>query len=159
MAVRDDEVMPVRNDIGFKYSPEYLALAVSFIGAMIFVVRCIVVSRNDPFTAAALIGVTSIGGAVRVVMFSVIAPLSYLLGAASLWSAGLRMGQRILGRRLGWPLTMLLLLAGIACMTFAFYYNGGFGIGLWSGLSYVLFFLVLSVASAAMLAEVAIAMV
>jgi hypothetical protein len=141
MAVRDDIDAPARTGSTVSFLNEHIALLVPFVGVLIFAIRCLVVTRSDPFTAAALAAETSIGDAIRAIVLSGLQPLVYLIGTVCLWMAtSLAFKQRLLHRGWGGPGAFLLLLVGAAAYMVYVYYAGGFRAGVYTGLMLTLFF-------------------
>jgi hypothetical protein len=74
---------------------DHVALLLSIIGALIFAFRCVVVSAGDPYVAFILVTETSVGDAVRALLFTVVPILLLLLSLVVSFTA---MARIIMGR-------------------------------------------------------------
>jgi hypothetical protein len=59
---------------------DHIALLIPIAGALIFALRCVIVSEGDPYVASMLVSTTSIGDATRALLFTVM-PLLLLVSA------------------------------------------------------------------------------
>jgi hypothetical protein len=66
---------------------EHLALLASITGALIFAFRCIIVSEGDPYVASILATQTSIGDAIRALLFTVVPILLFGLSFVAAFAA------------------------------------------------------------------------
>jgi hypothetical protein len=99
MAVRDDDggfrtTPPPRANPLLSFARDHLALLISIVGALIFVFRCIIVSSGDMYVAFILIAETSVGDAIRALLFTLLPFLLYV----SSYVAAVAVGKRILDR-------------------------------------------------------------
>lgn len=65
-------------------------LPVSVVAALIFAIRCVIVTRGDPYTAAILLAQTSLGDAIRALLFSTLPFLLCLVATIAAYNAGRR---------------------------------------------------------------------
>jgi hypothetical protein len=80
MAVRDEASDATAQDkpsdnLLLSLARDHFALLVSIIGTLIFAFRCVVVSAGDPYVAFILATETSVGDAIRALLFPMIALL------------------------------------------------------------------------------------
>jgi hypothetical protein len=130
MAVRDDANTRAGRDEGStpallsnklqRFASQHVALIVPFIGVVIFAIRCTVVSRGDPNTAAILIAEASIEDAIQVVVLWVLPALLTALIFIIAWSAG----EHTLARGLFDPVTIALALTIIVLIFGALFLGG-----------------------------------
>ena len=59
-----------------------VTLVASIVAALIFAIRCVIVSKGDPYTASILLTQTSLGDAIRALLFS-LGPILLTIGAMS----------------------------------------------------------------------------
>src|SRR5262245_43225944 len=84
MAVEDDDdgfrttPAPRRNPL-LAFARDNLALLVPVIAALIFAFRCLIVSEGDLYVASILVSTTSIGDAIRALLFTVVPALILIL--------------------------------------------------------------------------------
>jgi hypothetical protein len=90
------------------FAREHVTLLVSIVGAIVFAIRCIVVSGNDIYVATALLAETSVGDAVRALLFTLLPILIVLLFFGTSFAASTRI---IKGRWRDW-MTLGLALIG-----------------------------------------------
>lgn len=100
MAVREEgsDAAPqheASNNVLVSLARDHLALLVPIIGALIFAFRSVVVSEGDPYVAFILASQTSIGDAVRALLFTVVPILLLLLSLVVSFTATM---QVIVGR-------------------------------------------------------------
>jgi hypothetical protein len=109
MAIRDDSKTPTTSGRGLSLvtfaSGEHLALLASLVGALIFAFRCVIVSEGDPYVASIVATQTSIGDAIRALLFPVVPVLLLGLWLAAAYAAA----KRIILRRWREPQTLGLL--------------------------------------------------
>jgi hypothetical membrane protein len=58
-----------------RFAREHVALVATVVGALVFALRCVVVTDGNPYTASILVAQTSLGDAVRALLFSLFWPL------------------------------------------------------------------------------------
>jgi hypothetical protein len=95
MAVRNEgiDATPQNNapdNTLLAFARDHFALFTPVIGALIFAIRCIIVSEGDPYVAFILATETSVGDAIRVLLFTVIPILLFLLSYATAFPAARR---------------------------------------------------------------------
>jgi hypothetical protein len=79
MAVREERSDATsRGNPLLSFAREHIALLAPFIGALMFALRCLAVSRGDPYVASMLAVQTSIGDAVRALLQR---PSSWIMAA------------------------------------------------------------------------------
>jgi hypothetical protein len=100
MAVRDEAIDATPqakrlDNLLLALARDHLALLVPLIGVLIFVFRCFIVSGGDPYVAFILAAETSVGNAVRALLFTVLPILLLLLSLVVSFAAMMRI---IVGR-------------------------------------------------------------
>jgi hypothetical protein len=105
------------------FAREHVTLLASVMAALIFTIRCTIVSEGDFYTASILVGQTSIGDAIRALLFPVV-PILLILGS---WIAGVAAGNR---RRWREPATLGLVAISAAGWFIAYYLLGLLNTGL-----------------------------
>jgi hypothetical protein len=98
MAVRDEASDATTQDkpsdnLFFRLARDYLALLVPIIGALIFAFRCIIVSEGDPYVAFILASQTSVGDAIRALLFTVTPILLFLLAYVAAFAGATQITQ------------------------------------------------------------------
>jgi len=148
MAIRDEGSTPTPPDKGTPKPPDkrsptaedltllsfvfnHPTLLVSIVAALIFAVRCVVVSRGDPYVASILLTQTSLGDAIRVLLFE-LGPIFFTVGGVS--------AAVIAEERKEWSTKQALgvIVAGAIVTAIAFYVDGT--LLSWTSLAYLLFF-------------------
>ena len=90
MAVRYEEVRatPRRNPI-LSFAREHITLVGSGIAALIFAIRCVAITKGDTHTASILLANTSLGDAIRALLFFVLPTMLVTLAYGLIIAAGL----------------------------------------------------------------------
>jgi hypothetical protein len=102
------------------FANEHLVLLASITGVVIFAARCLIVSEGDWYVASILVAQTSVGDALRSLLFTVIPAFVVAIALAAAYAQGMQ----ILARR--WlELKTLGLLALSAAAILAFWYSVG----------------------------------
>jgi hypothetical protein len=125
MAVRDEGSGATAEDKPSDNTPlafarDHLALLVPILGALIFVLRCYIVSEGDRYVALMLVAETSVGTAIRVLLLTLIPILLSGLWLAMAFAAS---KQIVAGRWLE-PKTLWLLVLGPAALLGFLYFSG-----------------------------------
>src|SRR5215211_2389470 len=131
MAVREERSDATsRGNPLLSFAREHIALLAPFIGALMFALRCLAVSRGDPYVASMLAVQTSIGDAVRALLLAVI-PLLMLF---VFWAAVIDGLGRVINGRWREPKALgLLVISPVPPLGFwyfrSWYFTGPFSPG------------------------------
>jgi hypothetical protein len=147
MAVRYEEphLGPRRNPI-LSFAREHFTLVGSGVAALIFAIRCVAVTKGDTYTASILLAQTSLGDAIRALLFFVLPVALVILSMGLAIAAGVSLPKsffrayrarktpwRSIWKSLtGWPGRKPLgfLAASVAAGVVGNYMIGNFGLGL-----------------------------